>query len=439
MKPSAQVQAAIEVFAAVEADIAQGVAAADRRLTEWARGARYAGSKDRRAVADLVYQALRRRGAYLAATESADAPIAARARMLALAALTERETPRAAAAQFGGGRYEPEPLNDAERARLGGLKERLADARLIAHDFPADFRDELARSVAAPAAEIARLRERSAADLRVNLLKTNRTAALARLAEDNVQAAEGPLVETAIRLSAPVTLSRLDMYHDGWIEAQDAASQCAARLARAGAHEIVLDYCAGGGGKSLALAADMGGGAERSLGAYDIDPKRMTDIPRRAALAGAQIALLARKDLRAFADTADLVFVDAPCSGSGAWARNPDAKWATRPARLERLAAAQDDALDGAARCVRPGGRLIYATCSLFAQENQERVAAFLKRRPDFEPADIAAAWRAAEVAGALPEGPSCNASAVLIAPSLHLTDGFFVATLQRSGSVAEI
>ncbi len=435
MRLAARAQAAIEVLAAIEVDLAAGRPTALGRLTEWGRGARYAGAKDRRAVADLVYRALRRRGSYLWASAAVEAPPADRARMLIAALLLDAGETSGSIAEryFAGGRYEPAPLADAEATRLSRAAERLARADAVLHDFPPALRDALARSVAEPAAEIRALRERGAADLRVNRLKADRAVALDRLAAEGVDAAPGPLAPTAIRLSKPVRLAGVDVFEAGWVEPQDAASQATALLAGARPGEIALDYCAGAGGKTLALGAEMAG--EGRLLAFDVDPERMADLPERARRAGVGAEILDRRDLDAVADAADLVFVDAPCTGSGAWARNPDAKWTTDLGRLDALAAAQAEALDAAARFVRPGGRLVYVTCSLLAAENQDRIAAFLDRRPDFEPADLAAAWAEADLDGAPPAGPSASGGATLIAPSLHQTDGFFVALLRRSGA----
>lgn len=438
MREAARAEAAIEVLARIEADIAAGAPAADRRLTEWARGARYAGSKDRRAVGDLVYQALRRRGSYLAATEAEALSAAARARMLVGAATLETAGAAALDPLFSGETHAPAALDADERRRLARAGDLLADATMIAHDFPETFRADLERSVADPLAEIGRLRERAAADMRANRLKTTRADALARLAEEGVEAAPGLLAPTAIRLARPAPMGNLGAYRDGWIEPQDAASQATALLAEAAPGETALDYCAGGGGKTLALAAEMARRPDAGgrLAAFDVNARRMVDLPARAARAGARIDILNAADLENRRDGFDLVFVDAPCSGSGAWARNPDAKWSARPSIRESQAAAQRAALANAAAFVRPGGRLVYVTCSLFFWENTAQTAAFLEARSDFEPNDLAAAWRRADLEGAPPAGPSSGAGQALIPPSAFGTDGFFVALFKRSGGV---
>ncbi|MEO1460350.1 MAG: RsmB/NOP family class I SAM-dependent RNA methyltransferase, partial [Pseudomonadota bacterium] len=195
----------------------------------------------------------------------------------------------------------------------------------------------------------------------------------------------GPLAPTCLRvLDGARRVSRSAAYADGLVELQDAASQAAAAHANAAPGMIVLDYCAGGGGKALALAAHMAGRGR--LMAHDIDPARMADLPARARRAGAAISPVGTAGLPELADRCDLVFADAPCSGSGAWRRNPDARWRLTPHRLAELHDAQNTVLAGAAACVRPGGTLVYATCSVLHSENIERVRAFLSGNTGWNP-----------------------------------------------------
>ncbi|MCI4665821.1 MAG: RsmB/NOP family class I SAM-dependent RNA methyltransferase [Neomegalonema sp.] len=435
MRKTARFQAAIEVVAEVEADLQRDVPTLDRRLADWGRRSRFAGSKDRRAVSDLAYQILRRRGSYLWAAQLENAPPTQRARILAGLAASEAGEPLQEV--FAGDRHGPAPLSAAETKLLASAADRLTEPDAFRADMPPALLRELKRSVADPIREIARLRHRGAADLRVNSLKATRENALAQLSAENIAAETGPLCPTAIRLPTPVNILGADAFEQGLIEPQNAASQAAAALTLAHADETVVDYCAGGGGKSLSLAALMGGprqGGGRLI-AHDVSRDRMGDLPPRAKRAGARIECLDTAQLARLEGQADLVLVDAPCSGSGVWARNPDAKWTTGPARLAQLNRAQDAALSGGAALVRPGGRLVYVTCSLFASENQDRVAAFLERHPHFALGDLAAAWRAAGLAGAAPEPHIPMAGATLIAPSQHETDGFFVALLERSSS----
>jgi 16S rRNA (cytosine967-C5)-methyltransferase len=219
---------------------------------------------------------------------------------------------------------------------------------------------------------MAALRERAPLDMRVNLLRADVAAARASLAADGIETAPGPHAATCLRAApgAPVAASRA--YAAGHVELQDAASQAAADFAAARPGETVLDFCAGGGGKTLALAAAMAGRGR--LLAHDAGPRRMRDLPARAARAGARVGLVGPGDLPALEGACDLVFVDAPCSGSGSWRRDPAGKWSLDAAALAALSATQARIAAQAARLVRPGGRLAFATCSVLDEENGHAV-----------------------------------------------------------------
>ncbi|MGR3783341.1 MAG: RsmB/NOP family class I SAM-dependent RNA methyltransferase [Albimonas sp.] len=375
MTPAARLQAAIDIL-----DAWSPGRPMDRLLVAWRRDNRYAGSGDRAAIADLVYDALRRWRSLAWPAAGEGAGDGGRARILALAAETgDPET------LFTGARHAPAPLTDHERERLAERSERgLIEAPdALRLDLP-DWLPPLFRAAHGDRAEAVMdaLRRRAPVDLRVNRLKATPEQALAGLAAQGVTAAPvalsaGPATPEALRVtSGGRGLKSADAYLQGWVEVQDVASQAAAAFAGARAGERVLDYCAGGGGKALALAAAMGG--EGEVIAHDVDPARMQDIPPRAARAGARIAPLPGPVPESARHGFDLVFADAPCSGSGAWRRNPDAKWSFTPEALARLAALQDEVLASAARFVRPGGRLVYATCSLLEEENGARLRAFL-------------------------------------------------------------
>ena len=375
MTPAARLQAAIDIL-----DAWSPGRPMDRLLVAWRRDNRYAGSGDRAAIADLVYDALRRWRSLAWPAAGEGAGDGGRARILALAAETgDPET------LFTGARHAPAPLTDHERERLAERSERgLIEAPdALRLDLP-DWLPPLFRAAHGDRAEAVMdaLRRRAPVDLRLNRLKATPEQALAALAAQGVTAAPvalsaGPAPPEALRVtSGGRGLKSADAYLQGWVEVQDVASQAAAAFAGARAGERVLDYCAGGGGKALALAAAMGG--EGEVIAHDVDPARMQDIPPRAARAGARIAPLPGPVPESARHGFDLVFADAPCSGSGAWRRNPDAKWSFAPEALARLTALQDEVLASAARFVRPGGRLVYATCSLLEEENGARLRAFL-------------------------------------------------------------
>lgn len=447
MKPAARLQAAIDILdrwahAAPQQSKnrpPKDRPPMDRLLAAWARENRYAGSKDRAAIADRVYGVLRRwRSLGAVGADAADG--GARGRVLA-ALLAEGEGGAAIPALFNGDRHAPAPLTEAERAMLSAPPP--ADAP---PDWPDWLLPALEASVADPRAEIAAQTARAPVDLRVNAAKADLAAAQDRLRAEAaaagmaVTAAPGPVSPWCLRLSAPAPVQRLALFEDGWIEPQDAASQAIALLAAAAALEVgaaprVLDLCAGGGGKALAMAAALGPSA--LIDAFDIEPARMADLAPRARRAGAAISRISAADLSRRIGAYDLVLIDAPCSGSGAWARNPDAKWRLTPDRLAALQETQAAVLRRGAALVRPGGALVYATCSLLRAENEDQAQRFLAEadhapKTAFSPKSLAPLWWAAGLLGDPPPAHQARFS-----PAVTATDGFFVAAFTRSGPMA--
>ena len=346
---------------------------AERALTRWARASRFAGSKDRAAVRDLVYDALRRRRSlgWLGGADTGRAILMARTALDGHAALDT---------VFTGERYDPPPPTEAERARLG--QDLAAAPRAVRLDVPDFLMSELEAGLGDDFEPVMRLmQQRAPLDLRVNTLVTTPDAATVVLARDGVQTRPLPMVSAALRVEEnPRLVAASRAYTQGMVELQDVSSQRVAELAGAQPGLRVLDYCAGGGGKALAMAAAMAN--EGHLMAFDASPERMRDLPVRARRARARIETLSAEDLASLGAACDLVLVDAPCSGTGAWRRKPDQKWRLTPEQLSAYRAQQDAILDVAAGHVRPGGRLVYATCSLLSSENEDRVAAFLQRHP---------------------------------------------------------
>lgn len=345
---------------------------AERVLTRWGRENRYAGSKDRAAIRDLVYDVLRRRRSALWCS-GAQAETG-RALISGLLLQTDPQ----ALEQFTGEAHAPAPLSDTERGAFRALNDAPASVR---GDYPEFLQDEMARSLGDALADVAEvLKERAPVDLRVNTLKATPEQALDALSADSVTAERVPEVPGALRVTENTRrVAAGAAFRSGLVELQDAASQAVAALAGAKPGESVLDLCAGGGGKTLALAAAMSG--QGRLSAFDANPRRMRDLPARAQRAGVQIRLLTAPQVESEGPY-DLVMVDAPCSGSGAWRRDPAQKWNIVPRDLERLAAVQSEVLERAHAVVRPGGRIAYATCSLLSCENEDRVAEFLARTP---------------------------------------------------------
>jgi len=373
MTPGARLSAAITLLDAIfDGD------APERVLTRWARASRYAGSKDRAAVRDIVFDGLRQRRSLGWTGGGTDG----RAVVLG-AILRDGLDPDTL---FDGAGHAPAPLDAAERARMG---RDASDATVpIRLDFP-DFLEVPLRDALADDFEavLGALRERAPVDLRVNALKSNTSAVTVALNRDGVHVSPHPLARNALRvLDNPRLVAASRAYTQGLIELQDASSQHVAEKAGARPGMTVLDYCAGGGGKTLALAAEMGGHGR--LMAWDINARRMNDLPERARRAHARIEILSDTERTALGPVCDLVMVDAPCSGSGAWRRKPGGKWHLTPGDLEGYPPLQDAILDAAAAHVRPDGLLVYATCSLFRAENEDRADAFATRHPDWRPLD---------------------------------------------------
>jgi 16S rRNA (cytosine967-C5)-methyltransferase len=228
------------------------------------------------------------------------------------------------------------------------------------------------------------MRTRAPVDLRVNTLKSTAAAATVVLARDAVLVEAHPLARNALRVvQNPRSVGTSRAYTQGMVELQDVSSQFVAEQAGSKPGMCVLDYCAGGGGKTLALAAAMEGRGR--LLAHDANVGRMSDLPDRARRAGAPVEILTPEERRRLRPVCDLVLVDAPCSGTGAWRRKPDTKWRLAAADIDRFTALQDEILKEAAGHVRPGGLLVYATCSLLERENRQRALAFLEAHPGWK------------------------------------------------------
>ena len=367
MTPAARISAAIDLLDRILAG-----APAERELTNWARANRFAGSGDRAAIRDHVYDALRCRGSF-AALGGAET-----GRGLMLGLLRHEGTEPAAL--FSGARFAPAPLSEAEAAALAAPP----PADLADLDWPEWMRPLLRADLGAdyPAVSAA-MRARAPVWLRVNSARGDLPGAQAALAAEGIATRVHPQVKTALEVTEGARkIQSSQAYLSGAVELQDAASQAAvaALVAALGAgletgqeppQGPVLDYCAGGGGKALALAAAWPGTPIR---AHDIDGARMHDIPARAARAG--VAIAPCRPGHPPGGNA-LVLVDAPCSGSGTWRRTPEAKWRLNPERLAELVALQGRILREAGALVAPGGALAYMTCSLFDQENHNQIRQF--------------------------------------------------------------
>lgn len=360
MTPAARIAAAADLLDQILAGTT-----AEKALTGWARRSRFAGSKDRAALRDLVYDALRCRRSYawLGGAETG--------RGLMLGGLIAAGTDPATL--FTGDGHAPAPLSDAEAAQTSQPPALTGAPDPVACDMPDWLWPLLTASLDDRTHAVCQaLRHRAPVFLRVNLRKGDRDGAIASLARDGVEAREHPHVATALEVtSGPRRVAQSAAYLDGLVELQDAASQDVTAQVPLRDGMRVLDYCAGGGGKTLAMAAR----ADARFTAHDANPARLADLPARATRAGVEVTVTDRPQ-----GPFDLVLTDVPCSGSGSWRRAPEAKWTLTAERLSALNATQDQILDQAAALVAPGGNLAYVTCSILACENGDRAAAFLAR-----------------------------------------------------------
>lgn len=363
MTPAARVQAAIECLDRILAG-----APAEQVLTAWARASRFAGSGDRAAVRDHVFDGLRARRS-LAALGGAET-----GRGILIGAL--RAAGEDVEAVFTGAPYAPSALSPAERA-AGRPPAPGAESA----DIPDWLWPRFADSLGADAEAVAdALKHRAPVHLRVNLARGDRAAAIEALARDGVETRPHPAAGSALEVIAGARKLRSAVaYRDGLVELQDAASQAVIEALPLDPGMRVLDFCAGGGGKTLAIAA---------LGAFDIfahdaAPQRLRDLPARTERAGARVTLLGT-DALAARGPFDLVLCDVPCSGSGAWRRSPDGKWRLTEAGLSDLRRTQSAILDDAALLVAPGGVLAYATCSILGEENEKQIQYFTGRNSRF-------------------------------------------------------
>lgn len=355
MTPGARAQAAIEVLDRILAG-----EAAEKALTRWGRASRYAGSGDRAAVRDLVFDALRCRRSFAAfgGADTGRGLILGRARAMG----------EDVGALFHGGPHGPLPPGPDE---VGGQPEGWARV-----DIPDWLGEAFRQSLDDKAVAVLQaLQMRAPVFLRANLARLTRDQAIQRLADEGIVAQPHPLARSALKITHGARrIQTSAIYLEGLVELQDAASQAVVEELPLTEGARVLDLCAGGGGKTLAMAARL----PLVLFAHDAVPRRMTDLVARAARAGATIALT---DHPEDASPYDLVLTDVPCSGSGSWRRDPEGKWRMTPRRLQELCSLQADILDRAAALVRQGGCLAYVTCSLLRAENDDQIDAFLTRQ----------------------------------------------------------
>ncbi len=430
MTPAARIAGAV----AVVDDVLQRHRPVTSALSDWGKAHRFAGSGDRAAIGNVVYDVLRRRSS-LAAQMGADT---SRALVLAASGRALGLSPEAIITGADGSSHALAPLDEAECQGLTRTLDEMT-APHVRGDIPEWLLPSFTRTFGERAvAEGQALARRAPVDLRVNSMKATREKVLKALAQFN--ATETVLAPLGVRLAAPDGPGRTpnveaDAAHGkGWFEVQDEGSQIAAALSTAGPRLQVMDLCAGAGGKTLAMAAAMQNTGQ--IYAYDSDRGQLRPIFERLKRAGVRNAQVMNAGdvtaVEALGPRFDRVMIDAPCTGTGTWRRRPDAKWRVTPANLDTRLADQRTVLALARGLVKPGGRLIYITCSLLPEENDDQVAAFLEMAPEFRLLPFADVWQQA-FGTAPPVSADGGTGALLLTPLRHGTDGFFIAALERA------
>jgi len=433
MLPAARIQAAIDLLAEVKDSLERDGASADVLIRKYFRKRRYAGSKDRRSVTERVYAVIRNWG-FLYDQTGGDV------RHMTLLSLMGEMDLAALEALCDGGEHSPAALNDAEKSLLGRKAEKdlhhiLNYPEWLASRLKARFKEDFDQ-------ELNALNGRAPFDLRVNVLKATLEEITAFLEENDIAYTQGQWADTALILPDHQRIDDWDIYKNGLVEVQDEAAQLAVALAEIKPSMQVMDLCAGSGGKSLAAAAHMDNKGQ--IYAFDISHQRLKDLKPRAKKAGVHILQAHELDtaggkrekyLSQFQEKMDRVMLDVPCSGSGVWRRNPESKWRLSEEKLAQYCRIQKNLLREGWNFVKPGGQMIYMTCSLFEDENEQQIRDFLDFMPDAEllscPARLSPEKAEKFINRSALEG--CMA----LSPHSHGTDGFFVAIMEKKAASA--
>jgi 16S rRNA (cytosine967-C5)-methyltransferase len=443
MTPGARVAATIELLDEI---VSRSERPADLVANAFFRARRFIGGGDRRAVSERVWGILRRYGQLAWWLDKArHSSRAARAIVLADLILVEGMRLQDVAVLFDGGRYRPAPLDDSEIRALRQMEnhslphpEQPDWVRLNVQEWVAPHLKEAYGE--AWGREIAALDTPPPVDLRVNRLKASVAEAQAALQREGVETEAMRYAPNGLRLKRRLSVVAGDAFQSGLVEVQDEGSQIVAALVDGKPGMQVADYCAGAGGKTLAIAAGMNN--KGRVVAMDVLETRLDRSAQRLRRAGAYnverraIDSDNRKWLKRQKGAFDRVLVDAPCTGTGTWRRNPDGRWTLRPQDLEELVPKQAAILDAASRLVKPGGGLVYATCSVLPAENERQVEAFLQRHPEFEIVPVQQLWP--ETVGTEPPAQAADSPYLRLSPLRHGTDGFFAATMLRKEGVQE-
>ena len=441
MTPGARVAATIELLDEI---VSRSERPADLVANAFFRARRFIGGGDRRAVSERVWGILRRYGQLAWWLDRTRHPGRdARAIVSADLMLVESMSLDQLAALFDGGRSRPAPIDDSEVRAL-----RQMEGHSLSHPEQPDWVRLNVQEWVAPhlkeaygeawGREIAALETPPPVDLRVNRLKADLEAARAALKREGIETEPMRYAPNGLRLRKRLSVVAGAAFQDGLVEVQDEGSQLVAALVDGRPGMQVADYCAGAGGKTLAIAAGMNN--KGRVVAMDVYESRLDRSAQRLRRAGAHnverrpIGPDNAKWLKRQKAAFDRVLVDAPCTGTGTWRRNPDGRWTLRPEDLAELVPKQAAILEAAARLVKPGGGLVYATCSVLLPENERQVEAFLARHPEFEIVPVAKLWP--EAVGTEPPAQSAESPYLRLSPLRHGTDGFFAATMVRSSVI---
>ncbi|MBX2834331.1 MAG: RsmB/NOP family class I SAM-dependent RNA methyltransferase [Micavibrio sp.] len=427
MKPSSRIQANIEIL---ERAAAQSRIPMDSVVGDYMRQRRYIGSKDRNEIADRAYNIIRNYAKLTWWIKHEKGAITARAYVIYYLLLGEGLDAKRVRDLFDGTKYSADPLSDEEEKILTNAGKKIEHPEMpltVKVECPAESEEHLKAVFGDDfEAELLAMLNPAPLDLRVNTFIMPRENAADSLKKDGIETKETPLSPCGLRCLDKAYLSKTKAFNKGWVEIQDEGSQMIAHLCKAAPGMQVLDFCAGGGGKTLALAAAMQ--RKGRIVALDNSTRRLERGKRRYKKA--QISDIVevrsledeknRKWLKRQKEKFDIVLTDVPCSGSGTWRRNPDMRWTNYGPSLDELLPIQAEILEKAASCVKNGGRLVYATCSLYKQENEAQIEAFLGNHPEFE-------------VEAVPN--ELGTAFMRLTPHRHNTDGFFAAVLVKKSS----
>lgn len=431
MTPAARIKAVLDI----QERINSSRIPMDLTVGDYMRNRRYIGSKDRAEIVERVYTMARHRARLGWALEQAGAEDTVRHRVIALLSTLERK--EKIDHFFDGSQYGPQPLTEEETALAAKLRDvdPAQAPESVRLEVPPAYEDKLRAYFAGDfAREMAAMLEGATLDLRVNTVQKDRDEVRASLEKDGVVTDMSDVSPWGLRTRNKVYLAATKAFKSGWIDIQDEGSQLIAVACNAQPGQQVLDYCAGGGGKTLALANAMK--VKGRIVAMDMEESRLLKSKERFRRARVSDIIEVRplsderhrKWLKRQKETFDCTLVDAPCSGTGTWRRNPDTRWKNYGPDLSETLKTQADILDRVVHTVKPGGRLVYATCSILPEENEQQVEAFLQRHPDFELADLKNIW---------PDGvtPPCDGKYMRLTPARNGTDGFFAAVLVKKTS----